>query len=74
MNNSRCTRKGCGDCPQRLVCECLQITEAALVEALTGREIKTIKDIRRLTGAGDGCNACHKLLKSYLEGLVLTTA
>jgi len=52
----------------------VNLTEADLLEALTNREIKTIKDIRRLTGAGDGCNACHKLLKTYLEGLVLTTA
>jgi len=69
-----CTRKGCGVCPQRLVCECLNITEAALVEALTGRDIKTVKDIRRLTGAGDGCTVCHKLLKTYLEDLVLAPA
>ncbi len=74
MHDSNCTRKGCGVCPQPLVCSCLKVTEAALVEALTSREIKTVKDIRRLTGAGDGCNACHKLLKTYLEGLVLTTA
>jgi len=72
MPESHCTRKDCG-VAQRLVCECLQITEAALVEVLTGREIKTVKDIRRLTGAGDGCTACHKLLKAYLEGLVVTT-
>jgi bacterioferritin-associated ferredoxin len=46
----------------------------ALAEALAGREIKTVKDIRRLTGAGDGCNACHKILKTYLESLVMATA
>ena len=74
MNDSRCTRKGCGDCSQRLVCECLQVTEAALIKALTGKEYKTVKDIRRLTGAGDGCNACHKVLKTYLEGLAMATA
>jgi len=74
MNDPHCTRKGCSVCPKRLVCECVNLTEADLLEALTNREIKTIKDIRRLTGAGDGCNACHKLLKTYLEGLVLTTA
>jgi bacterioferritin-associated ferredoxin len=51
----------------------VSVTEAALVDALTSREIKTLKDIRRLTGAGDGCTACHKLLKTYLEGMVLAT-
>lgn len=74
MHESHCNRKGCDVCSRRLVCECLQITEMALAEALAGREIKTVKDIRRLTGAGDGCNACHKILKTYLESLVMATA
>jgi len=45
-----------------------------LLEALTGREIKTVKELRQLTGAGDGCNCCHKILKRYLEGLVVAPA
>jgi bacterioferritin-associated ferredoxin len=71
MHDSHCTGKGCA--VRRLVCVCLDVTEAALVEALTGREIKTLKDIRRLTGAGDGCNACHRRLKAYLERPVVAT-
>jgi bacterioferritin-associated ferredoxin len=70
MNDSQCKRQGCGGV-HRLVCACLSVSEAALVEALTGLEIKSIKEIRRLTGAGDGCMACHKRLKAYLEGTVV---
>ncbi len=55
------------DCPGRLVCHCLQVTEADLVTALNVLEIRTVQDIRRHTGAGDGCNACHKTLGRYLE-------
>jgi len=73
MHDPHCTKKGCGIC-KRLVCKCLHITEAALLEALTGREIKTVKELRQLTGAGDGCNCCHKILKRYLEGLVVAPA
>jgi bacterioferritin-associated ferredoxin len=56
-------------CPPSVVCHCLQVTEAALLEALTRLDVKTIKEIRRLTGAGDGCNACHRVLQRYLEKL-----
>ena len=72
MHESPCTKKGCGVC-RRLVCKCLKISEEALLEALTGREINTVKDIRRITGAGDGCTCCHKLLKTYLDNLAAAT-
>jgi bacterioferritin-associated ferredoxin len=72
MDESYCQEKDCDACPERLVCLCLRITEEKLVDALATGEITTVKDIRRLTGAGDGCTACHKLLKSYLEGSALT--
>ncbi len=54
-------------CPGRLVCRCLGVTEAVLVEALVTLEIRTLQDLRRETGAGDGCTACHRLLRRYLE-------
>jgi NAD(P)H-nitrite reductase large subunit len=52
---------------ERVVCRCLQVTESALVEALTTLQLRTLKDVRRHTGAGDGCTACHKRLCRYLE-------
>jgi NAD(P)H-nitrite reductase large subunit len=54
-----------------MVCHCLQVTEEDLVTALTTRTIRTVKDIREHTGAGDGCTACHKLLRRYLELVVV---
>jgi bacterioferritin-associated ferredoxin len=60
-------RNECVGCPGRLVCRCLQVTESALVEAVRVLELRTLKDVRRHTGAGDGCTACHKLLCKYLE-------
>ena len=55
------------ECPGRLVCRCLGVTEAVLVEALVTLEIRTLQELRRETGAGDGCTACHRLLERYLE-------
>jgi bacterioferritin-associated ferredoxin len=54
-------------CPTNVVCRCLKVTESKLLEALTAMDLKTLKEIRRRTGAGDGCNACHRVLKRYLE-------
>jgi NAD(P)H-nitrite reductase large subunit len=45
-----------------------------LVEAITTREIRTVRDIRQHTGAGDGCTACHRLLKQYLDRLAYSSA
>jgi bacterioferritin-associated ferredoxin len=54
-------------CPTNVVCQCLGITESELVQALATMNLTTLKEIRRRTGAGDGCNACHGVLKRYLE-------
>jgi bacterioferritin-associated ferredoxin len=67
------TRNACSSCPGRLVCHCLQVTEEMLLEALDRFELQTIKDIRQHTGAGDGCTACHKRLRGYLESHQLAT-
>ena len=57
----------CSTCPARLVCRCLQVTEDALLAALEAGGIQTLPDLRRCTGAGNGCTACHRQLKGYLE-------
>jgi bacterioferritin-associated ferredoxin len=61
------THEICHGCPQRIVCRCLQITEAQLVDALHTLELRTLKDVRRVTGAGEGCTCCHATLKEYLH-------
>jgi bacterioferritin-associated ferredoxin len=51
----------------RVVCRCLQVTEMELIEVLTTQEVQDLKDVRRHTGAGSGCMACHRLIREYLE-------
>jgi bacterioferritin-associated ferredoxin len=55
------------ECGLRMICRCLRVTEEVLVQAFASGDIRTLKDIRRHTGAGDGCMACHRRLASYLE-------
>lgn len=57
----------CQTCPDRVVCQCLQVKESQVVEALLSLEIRTLKDLRRCTGAGDGCTCCHETLKGLIE-------
>jgi bacterioferritin-associated ferredoxin len=57
-----------GDCGLRYVCRCLRVTEEVIANAFATQDIRTLKDIRRHTGAGDGCMACHRRLSAYLEG------
>lgn len=57
-------------CPTPFVCHCLEVTEGVIVQAITGLGIDNLKDLRQHTGAGAGCNACHKRLRVYLEQYV----
>jgi len=60
----------CGGCRMYggpVVCRCLGITEDELVTVLTTLEIRTVHDVRRHTGAGDGCTACHARIQSYID-------
>jgi bacterioferritin-associated ferredoxin len=60
----------CGGCQMYggpLVCHCLRVTEQDLVTAITTLEIRTVADVRRLTGAGDGCTACHRKIQTYID-------
>jgi bacterioferritin-associated ferredoxin len=54
-------------CSDRLVCRCLGVTEAIIVDAVGQFGLCTLAEVRRCTGAGDGCTACHKLIRRLLE-------
>jgi bacterioferritin-associated ferredoxin len=59
----------CTDCPAKVVCHCLQVTEAAVIEAITSLDLRSLKEVRRHTGAGDGCTCCHAQIRQYLQQL-----
>ena len=62
-----CTYESCDDCPSRIVCQCLQVTESQIIEAICSKELRSIHELRRHTAAGEGCTACHARLESYIE-------
>jgi bacterioferritin-associated ferredoxin len=49
------------------------VTEEVVVEAVTALGLKTVKEVRDHTGAGDGCTACHKALRRCLEQVVYSS-
>ena len=67
MNGGRHSDPCPGDCGLRYVCRCLRVTEEVIAEAFATQDIRTLRDIRSHTGAGDGCMACHRRLKAFLE-------
>ena len=55
-----------GSCPDRVVCKCLRITEETVISAIVTLGLRTVKEVRQATEAGDGCTCCHKELAAYL--------
>ena len=53
--------------PGEFVCTCLRITERQLLATLASPDVRTLCDLRRSIGAGDGCTACHGALQRYLD-------
>ena len=57
----------CAGCPDRIVCRCLKVTEATVVEAIRVQGLLTVRDIREATEAGDGCTCCHAEIRELIE-------
>ena len=55
-----------GSCPDRVVCRCLRVTEEVVIDAIVTLGLRTVKELRQATDAGNGCNCCHKELAAYL--------
>lgn len=61
--------RGCatvGSCPDRVVCRCLGVTEEVIIGAIQTLGLRTVKEVRRATEAGDGCTCCHREISAYL--------
>ncbi|MFO0965282.1 MAG: (2Fe-2S)-binding protein [Gemmataceae bacterium] len=67
----RCTSESCSDCPERVVCRCFNVTESQLRDAIARHDLRTIREIKRRTGAGDGCTCCHAELNEVLTRVSL---
>jgi bacterioferritin-associated ferredoxin len=67
MTESSCNFENCSHCIGLFVCTCMKLTEAALVDVIVSRAIDDLQELRRETGAGDGCMACRRRLQHYLD-------
>jgi NAD(P)H-nitrite reductase large subunit len=45
----------------------MKVTEGTIVDAITTLGLRTVKEVRAATGAGDGCTCCHAQIRGYLE-------
>ena len=62
-----CSSSSCSDCTDRIVCRCFQVKESTVVQVITTLGLRTVKEIRKHTNAGDGCTCCHADLRRLLE-------
>jgi NAD(P)H-nitrite reductase large subunit len=53
---------------ERIVCRCLQVSETEILSAVETCGARTVKELGRCTGAGQGCTACHFALRKFVEG------
>lgn len=51
-----------------VVCHCLGVTAMEVQAAIDTCAIQNVKEIGHCTGAGQGCNACHRRLRQMLRG------
>lgn len=59
--------KDCEACPGQYVCRCLQVTEAEVVSNIVTLGIRNLRELRRCTGAGEGCTSCHRDLQQLIH-------
>lgn len=64
--DASCSSDRCGSCPGRVVCRCLNVTENELVTLIDRLGLRSVKEIRTHSGAGDGCTCCHPQIRSLL--------
>ncbi|MSQ94522.1 MAG: (2Fe-2S)-binding protein [Gemmataceae bacterium] len=65
--NRPCTPDNCADCSDMIVCRCLQVTETQVVRMIERLELRSVRDLSKYTGAGEGCTCCHAKLQEYIE-------
>ncbi len=62
-----CPSNPCSGCTDRILCRCLGVKESTVVEAIITLGLRTVKEVRQYTGAGDGCTCCHGEIRRCLQ-------
>jgi NAD(P)H-nitrite reductase large subunit len=64
--NAICSPSACNSCPGNVVCRCLGVTAGEIVTVIETLGLRTVKEVRARTGAGDGCTCCHAQIRVLL--------
>ncbi len=56
-----------------MVCYCRLITEDQVVSTIEMMGLRSVREVRDATGAGDGCTCCHKRIRNLLGRTELAT-
>jgi len=50
-----------------IICNCMDVSEHEIVDAIKNKEAVTVQDIMDITGAGTGCGSCIDDLDDILK-------
>ncbi len=50
-----------------IICNCMDVSEHEIVDAIKNKEAVTVQDIMDITGAGTGCGSCIDDLDEILK-------
>lgn len=53
----------------RIVCYCYQVSRNQIIKLVEEKNLKTINEIRKLTGASSGCGSCRMDIDDILENI-----
>ena len=62
-----CSTDNCDTCSSRVVCRCLQVTEDEVVTMISVLGLRSVNEVRQVTGAGDGCTCCHHVIRKHSQ-------
>ncbi len=54
--------------PDDLLCYCLHISTEEVEHVVESGQVSSLRDVKKLTGAGSGCTACHCAIRDLLGG------
>lgn len=54
----------------KIICHCFEVTEDAIIEAVTKNGAKTLEDVGKLTGAGTACGRCKENIENIIKKYV----
>ena len=52
---------------ENIICNCMDVSEHEIVDAIKNKTAKTIQDIMDITGAGTGCGSCIPDIEEILK-------